>query len=86
MQKVEKYSGQKNHTAIISIDIQVAFGNLTHKSVEEKLTKNNCPGKIKTQFSNLKDRKVIFPSYNGVAQHTQTRGCPQRASPLEPGR
>nr|GBO30144.1 hypothetical protein AVEN_71811-1 [Araneus ventricosus] len=77
MQQVKKCRGQRNQTAIISIDIQGAFENLTHKSIEEKLTETNCPGNIKTLFSNLlKDRKVIITTNDGVSQHTQIRGRP----------
>ncbi|GBM22558.1 hypothetical protein AVEN_183986-1 [Araneus ventricosus] len=78
MKQVDKCRGQKNHTAIISIDIQGAFDNLTHKSIDEKLTENNCPCNINSMFSNLlKDKKVIIPTNDGVAQHIKTRGCPQ---------
>ncbi|GBN04114.1 hypothetical protein AVEN_232533-1 [Araneus ventricosus] len=50
MQRVEKCRGQKTHTDIISIDIQGAVENLTHKSIDEKLTENKCPCNIKTLF------------------------------------
>ncbi|GBM13975.1 hypothetical protein AVEN_69017-1 [Araneus ventricosus] len=50
MQQVEKCRGQTNHTVIISIDIQRAFDNLTHKSIEENFTETNCLGNIKTCF------------------------------------
>ncbi|GBL99450.1 hypothetical protein AVEN_68750-1 [Araneus ventricosus] len=78
MQQVENCRGRKNHTAIISVDIQGAFDNLPHKSIDEKLTEYNCPCNIETLFSNLlKNRKVTIPTNDVVAQHIQTRGCPQ---------
>ncbi|GBM67535.1 putative RNA-directed DNA polymerase from transposon X-element [Araneus ventricosus] len=60
------------------VDIQVAFDNPPHKSIDEKQTENSFPCNIKILFSNLlKDRKVIIPFNYGDAQHIQTRLCSQ---------
>ncbi|GBL81522.1 Putative protein in type-1 retrotransposable element R1DM [Araneus ventricosus] len=75
---IDSHKRNKMHVAVVSIDIKGAFDNLKYSSIVETLSNSQCPPNIQSLFRNLfKDRNVIIPTNEGVAQQPHTRGCPQ---------
>ncbi|GBN50060.1 hypothetical protein AVEN_271861-1 [Araneus ventricosus] len=71
------YSHKRNkiNFAVVSIDIKGMFDNLKYSSIVGKLSNSQCPPNIQSLFRNLlKDRNVIIPTNEGVAQQPQTTG------------
>ncbi|KFM60301.1 RNA-directed DNA polymerase from mobile element jockey, partial [Stegodyphus mimosarum] len=66
------------HTAVVSIDIQEAFGSLCWPDVVECLERIQCPIEIlRFLGSYLSDRKVQITMPNGQRQRRLVRVCPQ---------
>ncbi|GBO26896.1 Retrovirus-related Pol polyprotein from type-1 retrotransposable element R1, partial [Araneus ventricosus] len=76
--QIHEFKRQKLHVAVVSVDIKGAFDNLHYGSIISKLNECRCPPNIKGVFESLlQDRKIVIPTNNGIAQQTQSRGCPQ---------
>ncbi|GBL94038.1 hypothetical protein AVEN_185014-1 [Araneus ventricosus] len=75
---IGSHKRNKMHVAVVSIDIKGAFDNLKYSSIVKTLSNSQCPPKLQPLFTNLlKDRNVIIPNDEGVAQQPQNRGCKQ---------
>ncbi|GBO11737.1 hypothetical protein AVEN_179998-1 [Araneus ventricosus] len=73
--KIYSHKRNKIHFAVISIDIKGICDKLKYSSIVEKLSNSQCPPNIQSLFRNLlKDRDVIIPTTEGVAQQQQTWG------------
>ncbi|GBN26350.1 hypothetical protein AVEN_233386-1 [Araneus ventricosus] len=74
MQKIDNFRKNKQHIAVISIDIKGAFHNLQYHLKIDKIRTSN----IQYIFESLlENRRIVIPTNEGLAQQTQTRGCPQ---------
>ncbi|GBM61071.1 hypothetical protein AVEN_264391-1 [Araneus ventricosus] len=74
LETIETHKRRKQHIAVVSIDIQGAFDNVTYASIRKRLRETSCPDNIRELLNSLLTNRIVIQTNGGMAHKHQTKG------------